>query len=46
MKVGVGFCLGCGGAFDNHDISEEGYCWGCQYEKDAKLDHETGGEDE
>jgi hypothetical protein len=44
-------CDGCHGAFSSRDIelSADGklrLCEGCNYEYEAKLDNQTGGDDE
>lgn len=39
-------CKGCLGDFDELDISENGYCFGCQYEHDANQDNLTECEDD
>ena len=39
-------CKGCWGDFTESDIDSDGYCFGCSYEKAAKLDDLTGGENE
>jgi len=37
-------CKGCAGHFERLD--SEGYCCGCAYERDTKLDNLTGGDHE
>ena len=39
-------CKACLGDFTKSDIDSDGYCLGCAYERDAKLDNLTGGNDE
>ena len=42
MSIPVENCKGCGGLFLPWEISEDGYCEGCQYQADANADHITG----
>ena len=39
-------CKACLGDFTKPDIDSGGYCFGCAYERDARLDNLTGGNDE
>lgn len=34
-------CAGCFGDFYTRELSEEGYCEACEYQKEANLDNLT-----